>query len=255
MYQNRLDDASPSTFLENIGTRTVLIFLLFAGLIPSGMSLLINIFTMSNQSIWLEGWLQNFSTEMFGGLLTFILFDLIIGQREKRREQQTRIRQQQASDLSRLKASRSNDERQAILDEMSASDTLQYADLSGMVFNNLRFDNMNLAHANLSRIQAKQCSFINTNLSDANLEQSIFIQVNMTRSDCQGVNLERATLTNANLTGCDLMYSNLWGINAQGVILRNARLRHSRMWGADIRGCDLTGADYDDETLSGVIRD
>ena len=111
--------------LMNLSNRDVLLilFVLFAG--GSLWSLGINLSKSdSDFAEWGESWLQNFSTEMFGAFLTFVLLTLVLGHRQEKERLVRRLR------------SKVPGEAQRAAEEMIAfgwfkDGTLQNADLIG----------------------------------------------------------------------------------------------------------------------------
>lgn len=65
----------------NITDRAMLGLLLIVALSTSGLSALVSANGADNE--WWSGWLQNFSTEMMGAVVTFFLFTLILAERQR----------------------------------------------------------------------------------------------------------------------------------------------------------------------------
>ena len=72
-----------SRFVSNLDNRVVMTVLVAVALLTSLGSLVVAFFGDTTPSDWWEGWLQNFSTEMFGAFLTFILLELIAATRDR----------------------------------------------------------------------------------------------------------------------------------------------------------------------------
>ena len=71
--------------LSNLSNRVVLGILLGVALASGGASLVVNIiYNVDTSPAWWVGWLQNFSTEMFGAFLTFVLLTLVLGNRQEK---------------------------------------------------------------------------------------------------------------------------------------------------------------------------
>ena len=66
-------------WLNRLSDRAILLVLLAIGLATSGISLIFNISNEGIRTEWLEGWFQNFSTEMFDAFLGFWLLGIIVG--------------------------------------------------------------------------------------------------------------------------------------------------------------------------------
>ena len=64
---------------SSVSTRLVLLILMFLALLTSGASAAIAlVLEVETTPQWWTGWLQNFSTEMFGAAVTFILLELVV---------------------------------------------------------------------------------------------------------------------------------------------------------------------------------
>ncbi|MFZ4829153.1 MAG: pentapeptide repeat-containing protein, partial [Phototrophicaceae bacterium] len=100
---------------------------------------------------WWTSWLQNFSTEMFGAITTFILFELIVGRSEKEQARLQEIQQRKAEILRRLQSGDSTVTKVAFEEARAEGwlrdGTLANADLAGA-----NLEGMNLEGANLARV-------------------------------------------------------------------------------------------------------
>jgi hypothetical protein len=68
----------------NLSDRAVMAILVGAAVLTGGLSFLVNAIRQPNVFDWIESWLQNFSTELFGAFVTFILLELVVGIRRAR---------------------------------------------------------------------------------------------------------------------------------------------------------------------------
>jgi hypothetical protein len=166
--------------LLNLSNREVLGILLFLFVGGSLWSLGINLTSNhANFADWGESWLQNFSTEMFGAFLTFILLELVVGgrqQREAESKAEYRLRRRLIIQM------RSKDNAIALqgLEELLvhgwlADGSLQEADLrfANLQGADLRFANLqwaDLRFANLQGANLHSASLRGTNLLSANLQ-------------------------------------------------------------------------------------
>lgn len=220
-----------SSFKFVIATNPIIVVILLGmGIVPSLFSLVINLTTEGgNVQSWLEGWLQNFSTEMFGAFATFILIELVVGGREKRAALEANRLQQQVDAVARLGAAKSLLEKQTIVDRMTAADLLRGASLQGMNLSNVRFSHANLRGANLERTTLIQADLQHCDLSHANLEQTYLIGAKLISANLSHANLRGANLSSADLMNANLEKSVLWGTNLTGTNLRQARLLRARI--------------------------
>lgn len=137
---------------------------------------------------WADSAFQNFSTEMMGAIITFGLFELIVGVRNKKQDLIIQLR-------SRDNATARNALGQIREKGWVKDGTLQRAWLWG---------------ANLQDIP----------LRDANLQGAILQKANL-----QGANLREVNVHTADLRECNLQGAHLWKINLQGAVLEGADLQ------------------------------
>ncbi len=209
--------------IAKISNRTVLLLLLAFALIASFGSLAINFITVEGDFLpWAESWLQNFSTEMFGAFLTFILVEMIIGGRQKREEREASRIELQADAMVQLKAAQSIRERQTLIDRMKTTGLLQGADLSGLNLQKIRFEGANLEGAKLNGAVLTGARLDSVNLRGAQVQDAYLIAVTMRYAHCEGADFQRARLSGSNLQETSFTNCNLWGVTFQGANLTHA---------------------------------
>ncbi|MEL7236364.1 MAG: hypothetical protein AAGK74_17815, partial [Chloroflexota bacterium] len=71
----------------NLTNMTVLLILVIVSLSTSYWSAMENPQGFMDPA-WRSGWLQNFSTETFGAIATFLLFEIVVGNQQRRREEE-----------------------------------------------------------------------------------------------------------------------------------------------------------------------
>jgi hypothetical protein len=146
---------------------------------------------------WWDGFLQNSGTEMLGAFLTFVLLELIRGRRERRYQEEAEERRtkqtqelvrglMQAQEIARLRAAKTIEERQPILDSMEATGLLRGANLSEASLEGAKLDWADLQGVDLFRANL-QGAF----LWGANLQGAAYLTVEQLR---QAKDLEGATL-------------------------------------------------------------
>jgi uncharacterized protein YjbI with pentapeptide repeats len=230
----------------------VLLILVIVAVATSLLSALDNIGEFGlNDPEWRSGWLQNFSTEMMGAIVTFALFELLVGGRKDRAEYEKQRREKQANAVARLRQANSPEIKQPILDEMRELNLLQGADLSGITLRGVNLESANLQRTNLARsdlqgatlvsANLQWANLVNTNLAEAKLERANMHEANLQdanlrEADLQDTNLKGAGLERANLQGADL-----WNAYLQGARLSNANLREAKLWNANLLGAQLWG--------------
>jgi len=206
---------------------SVLGLLLVIGFLTSFMSSNVG---ASTSAEWREGWLQNFSTEVFGAFMTFILFEQILNKGQTDKAEKRRLIRQLKSSI--------NSERVRALEELRQRRWLKNGFLSGE----------NLAGVNLA----------GENLTNAKLEQA-----NLTGAILTGATLEAVDLERSNLTGADLEQANLFGSNLTETILTEAILTKANLEfaylgdavlvGANLTGANLVGASLEGGDLVGAV--
>lgn len=174
---------------------------------------------------WLDGALQNFGTEVIGALITFGLIEILVGNREKRQQEELNtLRNEERAEserkrdqlvaISELRRANSLKEIQPVLDRMKSANLLNGADLNSIDLSGTNLEDTNLENSDLS-----QC-----NLQNAKLQKSWIVKANLTKANLKGANLESTDLTNARLRGADLTGVNLRYANLDGTILVTTNL-------------------------------
>lgn len=208
---------------------------------------------------WWDGFFQNFGTEMFGALATFILLQGIVGAREKKQDQelQERIAAQirdelrsyfQAQELARLRAATTAEERQPILDSMSKTGLLVGAD----------FWRSSLAGARLRGADMRGASFKQTDVTGADLrytklDEATFKEMNFAGANLDGAQLSGASLVAAGFDNAYLEGAKLNGADLRGANLRQAHMAHANLSNANVRNAIFQGADMRSTNLEGLL--
>jgi uncharacterized protein YjbI with pentapeptide repeats len=220
---------------QNISNRDVLLIL-------SGISLGTSLASAFGEAAsgapnwpeWMVGFFQNFSTEMFGGFITFLLIEVLIVSRkdrervdrefnEKIEEKQRRVAEERQNLLLRI-SSRVNGEAMRAAEELRARTWLDDGLLNG---------------ANLG----------GANLQDVHLAGAMLIGTQFHRANMQGCSLYRANLENAQLVGADLFDARLRGAILKGASMQGANLEESTATHSQLcRAARLKGATMPDGT-------
>jgi hypothetical protein len=204
--------------LADLSNRSVMLILIGIAVASSALSFLVNVINQVDTAPgWWVSWLQNFSTEMFGAALTFILLTLIVGNRQ---EKQRLIRQL---------GSRVNEEAVRAAEELRAQGWLQDGSLQGL----------NLERANLKRADLNGANLQGANLHRADLQQANLSRVNLEAANLQQANLEETILREANLLGANLQQANLLG----------AFLGKANLCSANLQGVTLDRVYFDANTI------
>ncbi len=119
---------------------------------------------------WWSGALQNFSTEMLGAFLTFILIDVVIGGRERRAtEKQEELRRLQRKLIKKLRSPHSEITGSAAK-ELRHLGWLTDGSLAGAYLSYANLRGVDLSNANLEGARLTEAKLHDTSLSSANLE-------------------------------------------------------------------------------------
>jgi uncharacterized protein YjbI with pentapeptide repeats len=230
--------------LMNLSNREVLGILLFLFVGGSLWSLAINLTSNhANFADWGESWLQNFSTEMFGAFLTFILLELVVGSRQQR-EAESKAQQQLKQRLIIQMASKDNGIALQGLAELREHGWLLDGSLRGA----------HLREANLQGARLWDANLQAADLWHANLEGASLGQAKLQETYLLGANLQNAILLGANLQGAYLRGAVLHGAYLRGADVQGADLRLAKLQGADLtlsnlQGANLGGVEFDEDTI------
>jgi hypothetical protein len=154
--------------------------------------------TTENTDDWLSGLTSNLATEMVGAVITFVMFELIIGGRQEQEKTQKQTAEEKAR-LIRDLGSSVNDVAQKASEELRARGWLLDGSLQG---------------ANLSK----------ANLQGANLEEAELKEANLFLANLQGAFLGVADLQAANLSGANLQGASLdWTQFSENTTLPNGK--------------------------------
>ncbi|MBC7813856.1 MAG: pentapeptide repeat-containing protein [Burkholderiales bacterium] len=196
--------------LSDLSNRQVLGVLLLFTLLSSGYSLVINLTSEhANFAEWGESWLQNFSTEMFGALLTFVLLEIVIGNRQ---DKETLVRQLRSS---------SSEESKRAAEELWEHGWLSDGSLKKAYLRN----------ANLQEVDLSDAFFQQADLAKAILIRAKIRNATLRDTDLREANLQEADLTLADLRGALLVSANLQGANLENAIFdESTTLPNGEKW-------------------------
>jgi uncharacterized protein YjbI with pentapeptide repeats len=215
-----------------IRLRLIILMVLLAGsAIPA-------LWAFSQSPDW-ESFALNFSTEMAGAAVTFILLDWIVGERERRaalREEEELLRD---ALLGRLSST--------VRDvAVNAADELRR--MGWLTDGTLRESPMRLA--NLEQADLAQADMAGANMHRATLKGADLREANLNRADLSGAWLNEARLWKAQMAESNLWQARLHGANLRQANLQGASMNGARLPGADLRGANLQDADLTDANLT-----
>lgn len=254
-----------------MSNRQVLGVLVIVALSTSVLSLLQNPAGWTPE--WRTGWLQNFSTEMMGAIVTFWLFELIVGERkqrelEEKRQQSARERfirelgsQVHATAINAVRELRSNGWLQ---DGSLKKADLRRANLKEAKLSSIDIEAADLSSANLQGADLRQAKLQGVNFAGANLQGALLEESRMDRKTILpnktlwSPQVELAMFTDQNhpqfwqgygLEGRDLRKTDLQDANLEGADLSYARLQGANLRGANLRYAVLDEVQFDENTV------
>ena len=190
---------------------------------------------------WWTSWLQNFSTEMFGAISTFILFELIIGRSEKTQVRIEEIQRRKADMIRRLRSGDLGNAKVALV-EARDNGWLQDGTLADADLEDANLEGMNLKGANLAHVTLERANLSKANLERANLSKANLSEANLSEANLSEANLDEAYLNKANLRGANLSKANVISTNLEGANLTHVNLKESWLVASDLEGADLKQA-------------
>lgn len=211
-----------------------------------------------------RGLLQSVGVELGGIIVLFFLLETLSRTRDRtwqaqQEEQHKRdleylqkqiaiqIRQElrnyiQSQETARLKAARSIEERQPILDSMRVGGLLRGAELLNTTLVGTQLPRAELQDAILRQAALKRIDLHEADLRRADLWQADLEQAQLAAANMEEANLYMAQLHQANMQGANLKEANLGQATIQGADLGEALLDGANLWGADLAKADLENA-------------
>lgn len=219
---------------ETARIRSLIMLILFAGAVIPG------VWALHFHGDW-ESFALNFSTEMAGALVTFILLDLIIRSREDQ-ESERRQEENLKKDLIARLSSSVREITVSATDELRRAGWLEDGTLH----------KAQLRRANLERVDLSKADLNGANLHRAQLNQADLWNADLSDSDLSGAWLQEARLWQATLEDANMWQARLQGANLRSANLRGARLNETKLEHADLRDTDLGATNFEKARLDGV---
>jgi hypothetical protein len=229
--------------IQNLNEQTVLRVLVAVAVVSLGISAL---------SHWLDGsgawwgWadsaFQNFSTEMMGAVLTFFLFELVVGVRNEKKRLIIELRSK--DNITALNALEQIREKGWHKDGTLKGVNLLYANLQEAKLHDVNLQGALLVLANLQDALLYRANLQSANLMLANLQGAHLDDANLQGANLMLANLQSAHLDDANLQATDLLKANL-----QGARLSGAKLQGTNLEEASLQAADLRGVEFDEKTV------
>jgi len=215
--------------------------LLFIGLQTSVWSFEVDV---EGLLAWWSGFLQNFSTEMYGAVLTFFLIEVLVGGRQARQAEREALKVERDRlilemgspfNQTAVEAVRQLRWRRWLKDGSLESAYLERANLEGANVGGANLEGATLAEAKLEGASLRGAKLAGATLWQAKLAGATLAEAKLEGANVGEVHLEGATLYRANLEG-----ANLLGANLAGADLRRANLAGADLWGANLAGAKVT---------------
>jgi uncharacterized protein YjbI with pentapeptide repeats len=200
-------------------------------------------FNGGNWGAWLSGFLQNFSTEMFGAFLTFLLLEILVRQRREN-EAMTHHIALEKKRLIRQMSSRVNAQTQRAIEELRAQGWLSDGSLDGAYIEWADLQNSMLFLARLRHARLAWSRLQDSELRDADFSGADFSEANLAR-----VRMRRADMSQARFHNARLQEARCRDVNFAGADLRRARLQGAKLNNANLRGALLQGAIWSEDTI------
>jgi uncharacterized protein YjbI with pentapeptide repeats len=211
----------------------------------------------------------NLSTEMIGGVITYIIIDRVIGSRREqdaKREAQEEHKRELIEKLgSRINAEsiRAAEELRShgwiedgsLAEAMLANADLQMADFEDADLRGVNLKNANLLGATLKNASLRDAKLFGANLRGATLYRANLENANLMKADLRKCNLIEANLENAGLKRARLEGADLWRANLQKAYLVEANLEDANLARANLSGANLTDANLRNTNLKGAVFD
>lgn len=173
-------------------------------------------------SAWWNGAWQNFSTEIMGAFVTFLLLEKIVGARQRREDQaredeRREIEAQREAERREIEAHRAREKelldliaKMASRNNETALEAVKQLRQRGWLADG-SLENADLRRANLDSVNLQYCTLSNANLSGASLQSANLRQANLSKADLDNADLRGANLSEANLSDANLSGSYLLG--------------------------------------------
>lgn len=122
-------------------------------------------------------------------------------------------------------------------------------------FKRAHLDRAKLYWADLRSVDLSNATLELANLDNARLNSANLRGSKASRASLNGADLSRAWLTSADLSDADLSEADLSTADLRNANLRNANLSEANLTKADLRGTQMVGASVDDADLTGAEYD
>jgi uncharacterized protein YjbI with pentapeptide repeats len=229
--------------LVNLNDRTVIGILLGVAIFSSVGSAVVNAaFHVDTSPSWWVSWLQNFSTEMFGAFLTFILIELVVGGRKERVAEERTLNREKVNLIQSLRTGNKRTVK-VTLERLRENGWLTDGSLRGA----------SLVGADLKQVDLNRADLQGCILRNSDLQEAILTEANLPFIDLEGANLKGANLRAAKLYGVNLYRTILDYADMSAANLGLISFYDASLSGANLTNTDLKGKLLVDSDLTGTI--
>jgi hypothetical protein len=200
LWLSQKNEAAMTTPL-NLSNKQVLALLIALAFVSVSVSAVANSTHIDGD--WFSGLLSNLGTEMVGAVLTYGLFEIIIGERKKNQEKSEAIQQRKQELITQMRSQSRETALEAVellrLYGWLKDGTLQEAELQ-----KAKLQDVNLLEARMPEARLLGADLEGALLREANLQKANLTGANLQKARSVRINLQGAFLFDANLTGADL---------------------------------------------------
>ncbi len=203
------------------------------------LSVIIFILRQGREDSW--NFYYHLSIELIGGVVTIILFDVIIGNRQKRIESRNLLLRDLYSEEEEIRV-------------MALDELLKERLLNGVILKRVDFTTLSLIDRSFEGISFFRCQFFGTQLNHATFKKCKF-----TKSNFAGANLNESTFSKCMLDDCDYQNSffeksNIIDSTFAKCKFDNAKFLKTSMHSSSFDGCSSKGAKVEDINIDDSTR-
>lgn len=185
----------------------------------------------------INSFLLNMGAGFFGAIITYLIFDSVIKQKEKEDEENISLMQNVHSldkfirELSIKKIIQNNLQLNQIIDNSNFDGII----LRGLNFIKIKFYYVSFFGTDLSKVKMSNCLFIDCNIQGSNLTEIVVNDSNFSKSNLCNAFLSNSNINNSifidvNLENTDLTKANFRSCNMKGINLTNAKVNGSKFF-------------------------
>lgn len=200
---------------------------------------------------WWSSLSQNFATELFGAITTFVLIEILLRRSQQKSEENERFVAAVNSQNSQKIVTIISDQKSS---KYIAAGLLRNVNWSDLDLSGIRLLDYDLVRADFSRaigngIEMRGCNMEYCIFSDALFETAALVECNLRRCQMENINMVNGKLMRTNLTQANLQRGVLTYVDMHQAILALADLRQADLSGANLAGANLRRANLENARL------